>query len=496
VIRARLASLIRGQYPTAVAVAFVVDETASNGVALAAAWRALAVAVLIGIALVAIGRLVTRDRERGSLFALAILLALLAGDGPLPLVGSAAILLVLYADLRLRRRGRSLPWARIDEAATLVGGLIVVLVSLPLISATLSRPSPAAPALVGSTAAARPDIYLVMLDGFGRSDVLAESYGHDTRKFVTELQERGFRLSPDSRSNYPVTGLALTSMLNAEPLSALGFSPTTSTEPRDVHPYLENNRSFPLLAAAGYETVAFTSGYELVALRSAHRFIDTGELNELEVDLIGETILEQPLGALVGDSVKMDSIRRRTLATVPAVAALAAEPSTTPRFVFVHLPMPHPPFVFGPDCEAVPGSEPYYMLGDDGVPRKPPDRYAAELALTADQAACTERLAIETVDGILAGAGKDAVVIVFSDHGPDTTLNWFDPQQPAIAQRLDNFFAARTPGHDGLFRDDITLVNVMPALFRTYLGVDLPDQPDTSYFRVPGEGLVAVDAPP
>jgi hypothetical protein len=42
--------------------------------------------------------------------------------------------------------------------------------------------------------------------------------------------------------------------------------------------------------------------------------------------------------------------------------------------------------------------------------------------------------------------------------------------------------------------DDITLVNVLPLLFGAYLGVDLPAQPNTVYFRMPGAGLLPADS--
>ncbi len=141
---------------------------------------------------------------------------------------------------------------------------------------------------------------MILLDGFGRPDVLA-TYGHDASPFVADLETRGFDIAAHSRSNYPTTGLALTSMLNAVPLSALGIVDPAQLEPRNIHPTLEANRAFQILADRGYETIAFSSGYELVALRSANRFVDTGQLNELEVGLAESTILEPLMDALTGD---------------------------------------------------------------------------------------------------------------------------------------------------------------------------------------------------
>ncbi len=39
-----------------------------------------------------------------------------------------------------------------------------------------------------------------------------------------------------------------------------------------------------------------------------------------------------------------------------------------------------------------------------------------------------------------------AVVIVFSDHGPEALLDWRQPDEPGLGDRFANLFAASTPG--------------------------------------------------
>jgi len=491
----RLLAIVPDWYPVPFGVAVVLNQLADDGIALPAGFRALIVAVFLTAAFTVAGRRLTRHRGRGTLLGLAALFVLLAGDEPVWLLIAGAIAFVLLIDLRAARTGgRAVPWARVRSGMSALGVILVVLVTLPLIGSPTVWPSaPQPPAVAGGTAA-RPDMFVLLLDGFGRADVLA-SYGYDAGPFVADLEARGFTVAAHSRSNYPTTGLALTSMLNAAPIAALGFTDSTRLEPRHIHPALEANRAFEILGDAGYETIAFSSGYELVALRSANRFVDTGQLNELEIGLAESTILEPLMDALTGD-LKSNQIRARAMAMVPAVRSLAAEVSERPRFVFVHSPLPHPPFVVDSDCQPVRGGESLFVLGADGIARKTASRRAEEIRLTVGQVGCSQRLAIEMVDGILAGAGPDTVVLVLSDHGPETRLERSDPQPDAIHERLANLFAARTPARPDLFPDDITLVNVLPHLFGAYLDVDLPEQPDTVYFGMPGVGLVAVDSAP
>lgn len=492
-IAAPLAGILPNWYPVLFGVAFVLNQIADDGIALQAGIRTLIVVVLVTVALTEAGRRLTRHADRGTLVGLAAFFLLLAGDEPVWLLFAGAVALVLLIDLRGARTGsRAVPWSATRSGLGAVGVILLVLVSLRVIGSPTAWPSGPQPASPDEGTAAKPDIFIILLDGFGRPDVLA-TYGHDASRFVTELETRGFGVAANSRSNYPTTGLALTSMLNAVPLSALGIVDARQLEPRRIHPSLAANRGFEILAKAGYETIAFSSGYELVSLRSANRFVDTGQLNELEIVLAKSTILEPLLDALAGD-LNSSQIRARAMALAPAVRSLAAEASDRPRFVFVHYPLPHPPYVVDSDCRAVRGGESLFVVGSDGIPRKPASRKAEEIRLTAGQAGCVERLAIEMVDGILAGAGPDSVVLVLSDHGPETRLERSDPQPDAIHDRLANLFAARTPAHPNLFPDDVTLVNVLPHLFGAYLDVDLPTQPDTVYFGMPGVGLVPVDS--
>jgi hypothetical protein len=73
---------------------------------------------------------------------------------------------------------------------------------------------------------------------------------------------------------------------------------------------------------------------------------------------------------------------------------------------------------------------------------------------------------LEMVDRITA-TDPDAVVILFSDHGAR-----FDSQ--VTDEYYRTFFAARTPGHEGLFPDDVSPVNVLVLLENAYFGTSLP----------------------
>jgi len=64
------------------------------------------------------------------------------------------------------------------------------------------------------------------------------------------------------------------------------------------------------------------------------------------------------------------------------------------------------------------------------------------------------------------------MVLVLSSTPPRAEVRW---------KRGTASFAARTPGHEGLFATDQTPVNIFAPMLDRYLGIDVPRQPDTSY---------------
>jgi hypothetical protein len=51
----------------------------------------------------------------------------------------------------------------------------------------------------------RPDIYYIVLDAYGRQDVLADLYNLDNRPFLDYLEGKGFYVASESHSNYMQT---------------------------------------------------------------------------------------------------------------------------------------------------------------------------------------------------------------------------------------------------------------------------------------------------
>ncbi|HSK65886.1 MAG TPA: hypothetical protein VK888_03090, partial [Anaerolineales bacterium] len=102
----------------------------------------------------------------------------------------------------------------------------------------------------------RPDIYYIIVDGYGRQDTLQQYYGFDNSAFVEYLEGKGFYVAKESTSNYRKTILSLTSSLNLDYIQEL--FPSLDPKSKDYTQLLEELRHSAVrevLAGNGYRMV-------------------------------------------------------------------------------------------------------------------------------------------------------------------------------------------------------------------------------------------------
>ena len=329
--------------------------------------RSLIVAVAAGALLSGSGRLLLGDKDRGGIFAtLAIFLFVVGADIRIAVLLGFAIAL-LFVERYLLPPARRLRWRMIGRFFSSVTAILLLAIGIQafqagtfsLVIRALTEEAPfrsdlPAAAVAPADAASQPDVYVLLLDGHARPDVLRRVFDHDESGFVTALEDRGFDVATQSRTNYALTVQVMASMFNMRPLDQIA----------EVRPLLDRTASRPAgsiirtaindgpvldrLREQGYELIALASSYEEPALRSVDRWIDTGELNEFEVNMFRRTILRPILPVVAPDWVS-SSYRSRVENEFRTLAEIAAERGSRPKFVFGHLPSPHAPWVYNAD---------------------------------------------------------------------------------------------------------------------------------------------------
>jgi len=400
----------------------------------------------------------------------------------------------------IRTRRMLVPWTRLSNLVS------IVLVAVPLIgigarmvTSTASLQFPEVRPVPGfrpdaSPETSPPDIYYIILDGYARGDILQELYDYDNRTFLDELTARGFHVVTDAHANYCQTTLSLASSLNMRYLD-----PTTDhfDPDSDNRSYVEQmilqNEVHRFLHANGYTSAAFATGYRSTEIETVDVFREAGAdllfLDEFQNGLLNTTPLPAILNKLrryrlfgggIGHA-QAERHRDQVLSVFRHLQRTRSAPQ--PQFVFAHIITPHPPFLFGRNGEHLfPGG--VYNMADGNhligpyLPTR--DEYVRKYV---DQLIYINGLVLSAVDSILARSARPPVIILQSDHGPGSQLNWDSIDSTNVKERLSILNAYYLPeGGDALLYDGITPVNTFRLIFNRYLGTDYQLLDDRSYF--------------
>lgn len=189
-----------------------------------------------------------------------------------------------------------------------------------------------------------PDIYYIILDGYGRSDVLSDMYDHDNSELIDFLRDKGFYVAAKSTTNYNSTSLSLASSLNLNYIDEL-ISGVDSNK-RDQKPLNElmgRNEVVSTLRKNGYSFVVISSGYYGSDIKNANLFLAAeNSLGEFENAVVTLTPIPAFLSIFsLTNDFTVASVHRRTV--LNAFEKLANIPSTEkPAFYFrPHYRSPH-----------------------------------------------------------------------------------------------------------------------------------------------------------
>ncbi len=473
-------------YPLEIPVAFIVGMSFTLGVSPHAVFRSLLIAV-VGVVVIMLGlTTILRDVHRAAIATVMVYMILISSAVPtVLLLALVAVLIVIRLD---RLPARRISWARISGA---VSTFMSILLALLLIQnflngglsrdvADLSQGGGLSASSAGPIDLDKPDIYVIVLDGYARPDTLKNSFGFDDGPFVDQLESRGFAVAPNSHSNYPATGPTFVTMLNMAYLDQIpAVADIHSGDPASDGSYREainHNKVFDILRGQGYQIVATGSGWEQLAIRQADVYLDGDQLNTFEAKMLQVSGLGQLL-QIVAPSLGGDQARSRIDGTFGELRHIAQTPFSQPRLVVSHVLAPHPPLVYDADGQRLP-----LNLADEfGFDYIAAASSAQMRADYVGQLAYVNSQVLPVVDALVSASGRPTVVVLMSDHG--SRLN--TPAGTALMSPKadDNFFATLTPGHPSLFGESPTPVNLFPHLLNAYLGENLPIQADRSYLR-------------
>lgn len=342
----------------------------------------------------------------------------------------------------------------------------------------------------------RPDLYFIILDKYTGPSSLRENFDLDLEPFIDSLSSRGFYVPRSSRANYIHTHLSLASMLNWTHLDSIAKEIGVDSRDRaKTYAMIEYNRAFRFLKGLGYEFVFFPTTY---SASWRNRFADrqTPEPPQAQISLGLAVLAHSPAPAVIAWICKIlgcttygrfpftPESPERMKRKLASLGEIAREPGS--KFVFMHLLLPHEPFVFRRDCSHTP---PLWAPGGDAAVD------SLVKAAYSEQILCLNRLLLGSIDSILANSEVPPIIILQSDHGHgrmvldaviNETIPFEDLDHEKLVERTDIFAAYHLP-NDGnaILYDSITPVNVLPAVLNYYFDAGISPLEDATYWSNP-----------
>lgn len=327
------------------------------------------------------------------------------------------------------------------------------------------------------------DVYYLIFDRYASADTLREIYAFDNEPFLGELRAQGFYVATNSASNYQRTAHSLASSLSLDYLDRLTHlvgSKSVSWLP--VYSMLQDHAVGRFLKQQGYKFIQVGSWWNPTRDNPhADTNVNWHTTPELQRVFVMQTAIGQVAGRL-GLPIFDDRAHQceRIVRQFDALAAMAHDPE--PKFVFAHLLLPHPPFVFGADGSC--------LDLKTVTQRSRTENYL-------NQVRFANAKILEMVRAIRANSKTDPIIIIQADEGPwpapyagderflgtdVTSVDWTRASPAELREKMRILNALHLPGPGAApLYPEMTPVNTFRIVFNRYFGTDLPLLPDENY---------------
>jgi hypothetical protein len=321
-----------------------------------------------------------------------------------------------------------------------------------------------------------PDIYYLVFDRYAGGRTLQELFGYDNRDLLDFLHDRRFHVADRARANYQSTVPSLASSLNMRYLDWIADAVKgRSNSSLPMYDAIRENEVARSLQRRGYRYVHIGSRWDVT--RSSP-LADTDIRNDATTEFtrvfFGSTALLPAMrhGVLtLGETDRPETARRITLKQLQQIADVRR--MSGPKFVFAHLGVPHPPYVFDRTGRAV-DEQPL------GVPPKA-RAYLEQLRYTNTR---IKEIVTKLMD---VPAAERPVIVLQADEGPYPSFGyeapspWWTTTDEKLRTKFRILLATYLPGVEAGTYRSMSPVNVFRVIFNSYFGTQLDILPDESY---------------
>lgn len=320
----------------------------------------------------------------------------------------------------------------------------------------------------------KPDIYFLVFDEYTSSIALKNNFGFNNEKLDSFLIKNKFRILSKSYSNYNYTPFSMASIMNMDYLNKVhdGYVFTTA-EYMNCFEQVKKSELIRMLSAMGYD-IANYSIFDLPehptqlmeSLFPAKSRLITDQtlwgraqknilwnlfMGRFEVKFLSKNLLYNHLN----NNVKTANLLKNEI----------NKKASSPRFVYAHFMIPHPPYYFDSTGKLKPKNEILFYKNEK-------ESYLNNLKYANTQIQ-------DLVTDIQQQSNGGAAIILMGDHGfrYDTTM-------PKLS-RFQNLNAVYLPGNNyKLFYDSMSAVNEFRVVTNTLFHATIPLLKDSTNYLI------------
>ena len=242
--------------------------------------------------------------------------------------------------------------------------------------------------------------------------------------------------------------------------------------------------------------VAFDSGWPRTRIKDAAIYLQTDDptqapafmswyLNEFELLLLRTTILRPYIDFKTREIVeasRLDSyLYQNHRQRIHSIFQLLEEIPTWDGdyFVFAHIISPHPPFIFGPEGQALTPRWEFTLQDASDFPGTTEEYITGYSA----QSRYINKLVLILVTQLITESENPPIIIIQGDHGPRAFMDWESVNQTDTQESMSILNAYFVPNQTGIdLYDSISPVNSFRVLFNQYFDTDYALLEDHSYY--------------
>ena len=297
--------------------------------------------------------------------------------------------------------------------------------------------------------AEQPNVYHIIMDEYTDNEILMKKFNHDNEEFLKFLDKNGFYIPDKSFSTFESTIDELNLILNMDYPGKRGWV-------SDNYAPLYDNKVMSIFSAQNYSII------ETNSMMRWKNFSDVDTKLCYDANIYSE-FLEQILRKSIikyfleqhHDNTRRDVIR----CTFNELNEIASQ-SSGPTYVFSHIYVPHPPFIFGPNGENVtPDHRDISGLQD----WENPQGYVNQVIYATNQVSIVIKNIVKN--------DPNAVIIIQGDTGTFTGIDDMPKRKMNDVYQVHSIlYAVRIPDANNL--ENVGPVNTYRIIFNNYFNTN------------------------